>query len=259
MVEIIVVDNCSSKEDPADLEHFCAENGCTFLYSQLNKGYNAGNNIGLRYAAEKGYDFAMICNPDMEFPDQSYLLKMTEMIVQKTDVVVIASDILHIEQYHQNPMMADGSWTTSLLDFWRSFFPIRREKGPSYIDHYETSHYCSKVSGCCFMIRLDFVREIGFFDEYPFLYCEESILSYQVKRAGMKMYYIADIQAIHNHIKKAKGDPRKGFLHWRRSRAHVIRKYSSASQFGKQIELLFMNMRVFALCFLFTLRNWCQR
>ena len=55
-LEIIIVDNCSRKEDASAVEQLAAEQGCTFIAAKENRGYNAGNNIGLRYAANKGND-----------------------------------------------------------------------------------------------------------------------------------------------------------------------------------------------------------
>ena len=73
--EIIVVDNCSRDDDRNAVEVLCKEQGCTFIANNENRGYNAGNNVGLRYAAEKGYEFALIANPDMEFQAASLNLK----------------------------------------------------------------------------------------------------------------------------------------------------------------------------------------
>ena len=66
-LEIIVVDNCSHEDERKAVETLCKEQGCTFIANNENRGYNAGNNVGLRYAAEKGYEYALIANPDMEF------------------------------------------------------------------------------------------------------------------------------------------------------------------------------------------------
>ena len=55
-LEIIIVDNCSRKEDALAVEKLATEQGCTFIAAKENRGYNAGNNIGLRYAANKGND-----------------------------------------------------------------------------------------------------------------------------------------------------------------------------------------------------------
>ena len=58
-LEIIVVDNCCSREGEQEaIRQLCQQQGCTFIQAKTNKGYNAGNNIGLRYATEKGYEYA---------------------------------------------------------------------------------------------------------------------------------------------------------------------------------------------------------
>ena len=77
-VELIFVDNNSLPDDWKKLKEFCLVKGHTFIENQENKGYNAGNNVGLRYAAEKGYEYALIANPDMEFPQKDYLSRMVE-------------------------------------------------------------------------------------------------------------------------------------------------------------------------------------
>lgn len=52
-IEIVVVDNCSSKNDLNELQTLCKEELCTLIENKENHGYNAGNNIGLRYAVKK--------------------------------------------------------------------------------------------------------------------------------------------------------------------------------------------------------------
>ena len=51
-LEIIIVDNCSRTEDALAVEKLASEQGCTFIAAAENRGYNAGNNIGLRYTIE---------------------------------------------------------------------------------------------------------------------------------------------------------------------------------------------------------------
>ena len=51
-LEIIIVDNSSRTEDALAVEKLAAEQGCTFIAAAENRGYNAGNNIGLRYTIE---------------------------------------------------------------------------------------------------------------------------------------------------------------------------------------------------------------
>lgn len=242
-LEIILVDNCSKADEVAEVEKISHEEGCTFIGNRENRGYNAGNNIGLRYAASQGYQYALIANPDMEFPQSDYLQKMVSVMDQDESVAVVGSDIVTPEGIHQNPMMRDGDWKGS-LGWITSLFRKKKEDTYDFIDNYGANHYCSKVSGCCFLIRMDFVQSIGFFDEQVFLYCEEAILSRQVEQAGKKMYYLADVQAVHAHIKSEKGNPIKRFQNWKRSRLYYIDRYSGDSWWGRQIAKCSMRMYV---------------
>lgn len=249
--EIVVVDNCSREEERKAVESICKEEGCTFIANNENRGYNAGNNVGLRYATEKGYEYALIANPDMEFPQEDYLLRLAEMMQSDEEIVVCGSDIIGADGIHQSPMGKDGNWRSSFG--WTKDILHRKQKNEAYdfIDNHKESHYCHKISGCCLMLRMSFIKEIGFFDEKVFLYCEEAILSRQVEIAGKKMYYLATAQAVHRHVKSDKGDPVKRFKAWGKSRCYFIDRYSNDSWLGKQIAKL--SMRTYVM--VFTLYN----
>ena len=161
-------------------------------------------------------------------------------------------DIVGADGIHQSPMFKDGNWRTS-FGWVKDIFGNKNKNNEAYnfIDNYNENHYCHKVSGCCFMIKIPFLKEINFFDEKVFLYCEEAILSRQVELAGKRMYYLATSQAVHRHIKNEKGDPVKRFKVWGKSRCYFIDRYSNDNWFGKQIAKL--SMRLYVL--VFTLYN----
>ena len=242
--EIVVVDNCSRDDDRRAVETLCKEQGCTFIACNENKGYNAGNNVGLRYAAEQGYEFALIANPDMEFPQTGYLANLLAKMREDEDIVVCGSDIVTPEGTHQSPMGKEGNWRGSFAWIKEIFGKKKKSDAYDFIDNYKESHYCHKVSGCCFMIRISFLEKIDFFDEKVFLYCEEAILSRQVEIAGKRMYYLATTQAVHRHVKSEKGNPIKRFKMWGKSRCYFIDNYSNDHWLGKQIAKLSMKLYV---------------
>ena len=255
-LELIFVDNHSTYEDKGKLNDFCFQKGFTFLESKENKGYNAGNNIGLRYAFDKGYKYALIANPDMEFPQTDYLQKMATTMERDEDIVVCGSDIVTPEGIHQSPMKRDGNWKNS-FGWLTEFFKKRPSDSYSFIDDYKHSHYCSKISGCCLMVKMAFIKEINYFDENIFLYCEEAILSKQVERSGKwKMYYLSEAQAIHRHIKSEKGDPIARFKQWKRSRFYYINHYSNNPWYGKYIEKLSLGTYITIITTAFRIKHF---
>ena len=255
-IHIIVVDNSDREQGAGSKEQLfltsevqlrlLEKKQIEFIRAEENRGYSAGNNIGLRRAVELGCEYVLVVNPDMEIVDPYYVEKLVAVMQVDEDVVVAATDIVTPEGVHQNPMLPDGNWRTSFGWVTSLLRPQKRAEAYDFIGDYAVSGYCAKVSGCCLMLRCSFLQEIGYFDEYPFLYCEEAILASQVARAGKRMYYLADAQAMHRHIKSEKGDPVKRFKHWQRSRIYFYKKYSSDSWLGRQISILSMRMYVLA-------------
>ena len=248
--EIIVVDNCSQKDDRKAVETLCKEQGCTFIANNENRGYNAGNNVGLRYAAEKGYEFALIANPDMEFPQTDYLATLLAKMQEDEDIVVCGSDIVTPEGVHQNPkkrgkdnLRGYFSWITDIL--------TRRNKkkndNPEWIEEPAISTYCRCLNGCCFLARMSFIKEIGFFDENTFLYGEEPILGAQVEEAGKKMYYTADTFAVHAHLKSKEGSSAFCRKHWKHSRIYYVKRYSGLPLIKKQLALMCIRLYFISL------------
>lgn len=232
-LEIVIVDNASRPDDAEAVRALCAEHSLTFIAADSNRGYNAGNNIGLRYAWERGYRYALIANPDMEFPDPTYLSRLASTLEAHPDAVAAGSDIVTPEGVHQNPMLPDGPWTSSFGWIKDILTPKRPKEAYDFIGDFRTSHQCAKLSGCALMVRLAQIASLGFFDEYPFLYCEEAIFAKQAEAAGLQMRYIADAQAIHRHITKAKGDPRPRFRQWLRSRLYFTKRYAGFPWYGR--------------------------
>lgn len=238
-LELIVIDNHS--DEPDKVKALCQEQECTFLSSKENHGYNAGNNIGLRYAAQKGYEYALISNPDMEFPDPNYISKLIGVMYKDPNIVVAGSDIIGPDNIHQNPLNFVSFWSEFLwpLDMLRN--KVLKKTVSSVMDH-STSKYCPMLSGCCFAIKIDFIERLNFFDENVFLYCEEPILAYQVKKAGLKLYYTADCLAIHRHVKSTKGNPYKRTMILCDSRNYKNKYYSDYNAF--QLALLYISHKL---------------
>lgn len=222
-LEIVLVDNCSQSDDLSALRRIAQQERCTLLENKDNRGYNAGNNIGLRYAARSGLEYALIANPDMEFPQSDYIQKMVSAMEQDEEIVVCGSDIINPDGSHLNPQR-EISYKEEL--FWFIEILRNRKSKKWYLCDYTQSGYCKKVSGCSLLLRMDFIKSIGFFDESVFLYSEESILSKQVKQYGKKMYYLSNVQAVHQHIESQKGASKPRMKIFFKSRNYYLRKYS---------------------------------
>lgn len=233
---ILIIDNNSDESDLTKLKEFCSGLGkVTLLLSRENKGYSAGNNIGLKYATEHGANWSLIINPDVELRDKHYITNMIDAIPDDEDTVVVASNVVLPSGERQNPMREPT--------FKEIIFPLPKmiaskifKRKQWYLGKNETG-FCEKVSGSCFFIKNSFLAEINYLDENVFLYCEEPILMATVKRLNKKMYYIADYTAFHMHFENKKSDPRKRMKLFLESRKYYITNYSLYSEKEKGIIL----------------------
>lgn len=238
-LEIVIVDNCSQEDEYTAVKTLCERESCTFIPAKENRGYNAGNNIGLRYAAKKGYKYALIANPDMEFPQHDYIATLLSVMEEKQDVAVCGSNIIDTYGNRQSPKR-HTSYSEELLwpihGIWRRF--LRKQL---ILDG--KNQYCDILMGSCIFVRMSFIEEIGYFDESVFLYCEEVILGKQVKKLGMKMYYCHDISALHAHHESTKGSfVKRHDVYWR-SRWYYLTHYAGYNSF--QLSLMWLSKKIF--------------
>lgn len=248
-LEIVIVDNASRPDDAEAVRALCAEHSLTFIAADSNRGYNAGNNIGLRYAWERGYRYALIANPDMEFPDPTYLSRLASTLEAHPDAVAAGSDIVTPEGVHQNPKRRDETDWRGSFGWIKQLFSRRAATVdvPDWIENPLQSKYCRCLNGCCLMLRMDYIESIGYFDERTFLYGEEPILGRRIELDGRKMYYFADATAVHDHKKSREGSPAFCNRHWRHSQILYIRHYSCEPFYGRWLAELSCRTYFFAL------------
>ena len=96
--DIIVVDNCSTDSSSQELK-YRATGKYVFLKTNENKGYAFGNNVGLRYACEKGYKYAWILNNDILFDDEKILDKLIGILEKEDQAAVVNPDIYAFNGY----------------------------------------------------------------------------------------------------------------------------------------------------------------
>jgi GT2 family glycosyltransferase len=213
-----------------------------FIYNQENSGYSSGNNIGIKIADYLNVDAVLIANPDMRFNDVNYISRLADVLFSNEKYYLAASKIIGLDGKGQNPLrepefMEELLWPRQLLP---SLFKIR-----PYVLPYETNKVMTvpKVVGCCLLLRMNFLREIDYFDEATFLYSEEAILSSQVKDKQGKIAFLPYIEAIHAHKESAKGNSSKRMLLFIESRKHYLKNYSKYTS----VQLLLLSISYTAL------------
>ena len=146
--EIIVVDNCSPNESAAELAQ-AAEGSFTFLQAERNGGYAAGNNIGLRYAAEKGHTYGWVLNNDIEFSDPQVLEKMLEIFERDDAIAVVNPDVYSPDGYLFNR----DALKPSVWDMTFGMFAYKK-RGRAEQQDRNGWLYVYRPQGCCMLLDI---------------------------------------------------------------------------------------------------------
>lgn len=239
-LSIFIVDNASPDPEEAEaLTVLQQENHLHLIRSPKNRGFSAGNNLGLRAAAENGAAWMLVMNPDVELRDPYYISKVMGQLENWPKAAVIGTDILLPNGQKQNP-------SRELRYGEELFWPIEWIKQKLKItDGYRTEDrtgYCEKVSGCCFFISKKFLEQIHYLDENVFMYCEEPILAKQVVLNGYREVYISSVTAYHQHFASKKGNAKKRMQMLFESRQYYLKHYSGYS--GLALQLLLLSKKI---------------
>lgn len=221
----IIVDNASpDSKEKIELENIRNESKMQLIFNDENKGFSAGNNIGLRAAVENGADWMLVINPDVELRNSEYIESVMQEITKWSQAAVIGTNVLLPNGEQQNPMREVRAWEEIL-------WPLEMLKQKVGLwDGYRSEDktgYCEKVSGCCFFISKEYLEKSGYLDENVFMYCEEPILAKSVVNAGYRELYIHELTANHEHYNHQKpGNSANKMQIFLKSRIYYIQKYS---------------------------------
>lgn len=196
--DIIVIDNCSENDSNEKLKKLSLQDGFAFISSKNNLGYGAGNNIGLRYAYEKNYTHALILNNDIIIEDSKLLIELIRVFKAENAVAVVNPDVYSPDGHLFNRDAVKPSFFDYTIGGINYKHKGRKIKD---IDGYGIVY---RPQGCCMMVDLKKMKEINYFDEKTFLYCEEPILAEKFLMKGYLCACNTNISVIHNHSKTVK-------------------------------------------------------
>ena len=212
--KVIVVDNASNDDSRIRLKSYCEDNEkIYFVENHENKGYGAGNNIGIFVAKKLGMDLALIANPDTDFEER--VIKVLKSAMEKNENIGICAPLVETSDvYGSRENVLNGASCWPMRDFLHSLAengPICRRIFTKSL-HYDRNFYNAKIRkvgavlGALLMVRVDAFIKVGGYDEKMFLYGEEDLLSKKMEGIGLKTAVITGYKYKHIHsasIKKS--------------------------------------------------------
>lgn len=190
--QIVVVDNYSRENEARTISQQFPE--VKTIRSKMNGGFSAGNNLGIRWALEQGYEYIALLNNDTVIAPN-----MLELLWQyASDTSVSAPKML----YYSNPET-----------IWYGGGKINRKTGNA--EHYymnqedpgdKTVQKCDFATGCCIMIPALVFRKVGLLDERFFMYCEDTEFCLRLKENGIGINYVPTAKLWHKVSQSTGGD-----------------------------------------------------
>lgn len=185
--KILIVDNKSTDESVERLNNLVSDK-ILLLVAEDNKGYSAGNNVGLRYILDNNIKGnIIISNPDIYFDSSnidSILMPLNdEAIGVSTGLITMHGETI------SNYAWDVPSYWDMVTNLFLLTYKIKKILGLSIyhkLPKNEEFHYCSCVSGCFFCFTTETLQQVGLFDERTFLFGEEFIFGYRLKQSGKK-------------------------------------------------------------------------
>ena len=197
--EIIVVDN-NSEENPGYVLSESFSDKVALLSLPENIGFGRANNEGIKIAKGR---YVFLLNTDTYLVNNAIYILMNYMDthpkVGSCGGTLLTAELQPTYSYHRVPY---GIWSYELsvltLGISRKFIPHA---------YYNTSGkpLCvGNVSGANMMIRRSVLEKVGLFDPIFFMYCEESELSWRIRKAGYKNVNVPQAHIVHLEGKSSK-------------------------------------------------------
>ena len=195
--QIIVVDNCSEKEDYLSLKQFCDSHSfknLQLIRSKINTGFGGGNMTGYHYANAKYIAFV---NNDTLFLNDC--LSILKLAIEKDKNISVVGGQSYTET-GKKMMAFDHFASISKELFGRDFLEkINPKKYPQRKLEYRNPLKVSYVQGSFMFTRATDFNVVGGFDTNIFLYYEETDLCMRLEKIGKSCYLIPEAQYIHYH------------------------------------------------------------
>lgn len=189
---IYVVDNASTIPMPAEFLTELKGKNFTFISSSDNRGYSAGNNLGIRRALMDGCNAILISNADVRYEKNS-IGNLYKYLQEHTDVGIVGPKIKLPDGSTQKECMCRK---TGVLEKYllrtraHLLFPRYNKKYWGREHDYEKDTFLVyAVLGCCFMMSRRCAEDITPLDENTFLYEEELIIGIRMENSGWKTVY----------------------------------------------------------------------
>lgn len=203
--------------------------------NEKRKGLSKNWNHLLRENPDSRY--SLILNEDIILKDNAFG-RLAKFMDQHLQIGVSGCKLLYPDGRLQASVGAYPTMSDVLIRLGQSlpclsWLKLFSKYSPKYWNYGKSQELidCYPM-GCCLMVRREAIEKVGLMDEkFDPIYLEETDWCYRIKKAGFKIYYLADVEVIHYHgytIKKLSKDFKTSIIHaWFINRRYYFRKHDN--------------------------------
>ena len=174
---IFFVDNGSNDGSGDKIALEFPEINC--INNQKNEGFTGANNKALKVILKQNFDYVLLLNNDTEVKPDFLSLMQASM---DSDNNLAATQPLILDFPDKNTIWnAGGSFNT--------FFGLSktRYKGMMYKPNLKIETLTEWISGCCILVKIAVIKEVGLLDNRFFAYFEDVDWSIRMTNLGYKL------------------------------------------------------------------------
>ena len=253
----VLVDNYSSDDSCEKLKKVISKD-IVLRRTDRNGGYGFGNNYGVNIAKKEfDADYAIICNPDVQFTDDCLQTIVSAFVMD--DMIAVAS-AMQINGF-TNEEIKNCAWRVPTYgDYLCSslLFLSRFKKHIYAIDKSQDIQTVGCVPGAFLVVDINHFLEVGGYDENIFLFGEESTLGFKMAESGYKSVLLTKQYYYHFHSTSIKKNIPKAISRHRMvlsSRMYYIEQYLKVSSIKKMIASLAFKVSLVEYKLLYALKK----
>jgi GT2 family glycosyltransferase len=216
---IVVVDNAST-DGTAQAIKAAHGDRVTLIINEENLGFAGGNNVGIRYALEKGADYVLLLNNDTVV-DPKLLSSLVGVISSEADIGIVGPKIFFA--FPSNKIWFAGGEVFLSRGTARHIGIRKTDRG-----QYDTIRAVDYISGCALLARRDVFEKVGFLDESYQTYFEDTDFCMRAKQHNYRIVYVPEGKVWHMISSSAGGQlGRKKIARKMKSSFRFFRHYAS--------------------------------
>jgi GT2 family glycosyltransferase len=182
------------------------KNPIIFIQAGENRGFAAGNNIGIKYALAKG-DFEYICLLNNDTVVEKNFLSLIITKMEKDKNIGICSGKIN---YYDNPekIWFNGGYFNKFTSRTKHY-----DYGKKDINQRQTK-VVNFLTGCLWVIRKEVLEKVGLLNEEYFMYVEDLEYSYKTIKAGFKLEMCSESKIYHKVGSSNGGEISEFGIYW---------------------------------------------